>query len=255
MQREHVLDNALGLLEQQGLATATLEMLAEKLDVQPGDLKRFWPDREALLYDCLRYHGQQIDTWRRQLLLDENLSPQQSCWRAMTCWRNTCSKTATPAACLSLPAASSRKRITRSISWRSSKADLAGADPRTAARNGRRRRRHGGAANGIDSGRLPEQTAGKTPAPGRIGRQTVGGRHLAGGTVPPQRGAELSKPRLRRRQPKAIAGTGAFLRPLPEKPATGGVLTSFTHKAVDGHRPIRFNAARCPDSSVGRAGD
>ncbi|AKL41323.1 transcriptional regulator [Serratia marcescens] len=77
MQREHVLDNALGLLEQQGLATATLEMLAEKLDVQPGDLKRFWPDREALLYDCLRYHGQQIDTWRRQLLLDENLSPQQ----------------------------------------------------------------------------------------------------------------------------------------------------------------------------------
>ncbi|MBI6151098.1 division control transcriptional repressor DicD [Serratia surfactantfaciens] len=77
MQREHVLDTALGLLEQQGLATATLEMLAEKLDVQPGDLKRFWPDREALLYDCLRYHGQQIDTWRRQLQLDENLSPQQ----------------------------------------------------------------------------------------------------------------------------------------------------------------------------------
>jgi len=77
VQREHVLDTALGLLEQQGLATATLEMLAEKLDVQPGDLKRFWPDREALLYDCLRYHGQQIDTWRRQLLLDENRSPQQ----------------------------------------------------------------------------------------------------------------------------------------------------------------------------------
>ena len=77
MQREHVLDTALGLLEQQGLATATLEMLAEKLAVQPCDLKRFWPDREALLYDCLRYHGQQIDTWRRQLLLDESLSPQQ----------------------------------------------------------------------------------------------------------------------------------------------------------------------------------
>lgn len=77
MQREHVLDTALGLLEQQGLATTTLEMLAEKLAVQPSDLKRFWPDREALLYDCLRYHGQQIDTWRRQLLLDETLSPQQ----------------------------------------------------------------------------------------------------------------------------------------------------------------------------------
>lgn len=116
MQREHVLDTALGLLEQQGLATATLEMLAEKLDVQPGDLKRFWPDREALLYDCLRYHGQQIDTWRRQLLLDENLSPQQNCWRAMTCWRNTCNTTAIPAACLSPPAAFSRKRIIRSTS-------------------------------------------------------------------------------------------------------------------------------------------
>ncbi|KFK92523.1 MULTISPECIES: transcriptional regulator [unclassified Serratia (in: enterobacteria)] len=77
MQREHVLDTALELLEKQGLATTTLEMLAEKLGVQLSALKPFWPDREALLYDCLRYHGQQIDTWRRQLLLDESRSPQQ----------------------------------------------------------------------------------------------------------------------------------------------------------------------------------
>ncbi|WP_279029507.1 division control transcriptional repressor DicD [Gibbsiella quercinecans] len=77
MQREHVLDTALGLLEQYGLASMTLEMLAKQLSVQPRDFSPFWPDREALLYDCLRYHGQQIDTWRRQLLLDENLSSQQ----------------------------------------------------------------------------------------------------------------------------------------------------------------------------------
>jgi AcrR family transcriptional regulator len=77
VQRELVLDTALGLLEQKGLATTTLEMLAEKLGMQPSDFKPFWADREALLYDCLRHHGQQIDAWRRQLLLDESLSPQQ----------------------------------------------------------------------------------------------------------------------------------------------------------------------------------
>ncbi|MFC0227616.1 division control transcriptional repressor DicD [Serratia aquatilis] len=77
MQREHVLSTALELLEKQGLATTTLDMLAEKLGVTPSDMKPFWPDREALLYDCLRYHGQQIDTWRRQLQLDESLSAEQ----------------------------------------------------------------------------------------------------------------------------------------------------------------------------------
>lgn len=77
MQREQVLNTALALLEKQGLATTTLEMLVAKLGVSASDITPFWPDREALLYDCLRYHGQQIDTWRRQLQLDETLSPQQ----------------------------------------------------------------------------------------------------------------------------------------------------------------------------------
>ncbi|WP_114192035.1 division control transcriptional repressor DicD [Edaphovirga cremea] len=77
MQREQVLDHALNILEQRGLATTTLEMVAEHTDKSVNDLRRFWPDREALLYDCLRHHGQQIDTWRRQLILDETLSPQQ----------------------------------------------------------------------------------------------------------------------------------------------------------------------------------
>ena len=58
MQREQVLSSALNLLEQQGLANTTLEMLAKEVSVEVSDLTRFWPDREALLYDCLRYHAQ-----------------------------------------------------------------------------------------------------------------------------------------------------------------------------------------------------
>lgn len=74
VQRELVLSQVLGLLEQQGLATTTLDKLAPQLDISKEELIRFWPDREALLYDSLRYHAQQIDIWRRQLLLDETLS-------------------------------------------------------------------------------------------------------------------------------------------------------------------------------------
>lgn len=77
VQREQVLSSALNLLEQKGLANTTLEMLAEEVSAEVSDLTRFWPDREALLYDCLRYHGQQIDTWRRQLQLNETLKPEQ----------------------------------------------------------------------------------------------------------------------------------------------------------------------------------
>ncbi|WON77248.1 division control transcriptional repressor DicD [Serratia sp. UGAL515B_01] len=81
MQREHVLSTALALLEKQGFATTTFDMLTEKLTEKLGvtsvDMKPFWPNREALLYDCLRYHGQQIDTWRRKLQLDESLSAEQ----------------------------------------------------------------------------------------------------------------------------------------------------------------------------------
>ncbi|KAA9002844.1 transcriptional regulator [Affinibrenneria salicis] len=77
MQREQVLEQALTLLEQQGLATISLEMLAGKLAVAPDALLPFWPDREALIYDSLRYHSQQVDTWRRSLLLDKTLTIQQ----------------------------------------------------------------------------------------------------------------------------------------------------------------------------------
>ena len=77
MQREDVLGEALQLLEIQGIASTTLEMLAERVDYPLEELQRFWPDKEALLYDALRYLSQQVDAWRRQLLLDETLTPQQ----------------------------------------------------------------------------------------------------------------------------------------------------------------------------------
>ncbi len=78
------------MLREDVLAEATLRFL--KLKVSPTrrwrwslsacparrvTWKRFWPDREALLYDALRYLSQQVDAWRRQLLLDETLSAEQ----------------------------------------------------------------------------------------------------------------------------------------------------------------------------------
>jgi len=77
MQREDVLEHALTLLEQHGFAMTTLDMLAEKLGVPVEELTPFWPDREALLYDGLRHHSQQVDTWRTQLRLNDELSAEQ----------------------------------------------------------------------------------------------------------------------------------------------------------------------------------
>ncbi|PKB89709.1 transcriptional regulator [Ewingella americana] len=77
MLREQVLDKTLNFLEQRGLATLSLETVAGLVDVPLNELRRFWPDAEALLYDSLRYHGEQIEIWRRQLMLDETLSAPQ----------------------------------------------------------------------------------------------------------------------------------------------------------------------------------
>ncbi|EBA2368453.1 transcriptional regulator [Salmonella enterica] len=77
MQREDILGEALKLLEMQGIADTTLEMVAERVNRPLDTLQRFWPDKEAILYDALRYLSQQVDIWRRQLLLDESLSAEQ----------------------------------------------------------------------------------------------------------------------------------------------------------------------------------
>ncbi|MDR9890267.1 transcriptional regulator [Pseudenterobacter timonensis] len=77
MQREDVLSKALQLLEINGITGTTLEMVAKRIDYPLEELLRFWPDKEALLYDALRYLSQQVDIWRRKLLLDESLSTEQ----------------------------------------------------------------------------------------------------------------------------------------------------------------------------------
>ncbi len=77
VQREDVLGEALKLLEIRGIASTTLEMVAERLDYPLEELQRFWPDREALLYDVLRYLSQQVDAWRRQLIHNDELTTEQ----------------------------------------------------------------------------------------------------------------------------------------------------------------------------------
>ncbi|SLM61679.1 MULTISPECIES: division control transcriptional repressor DicD [Dickeya] len=77
MQREHVLEQALVLLEQSGFANMTPEKLAQHQGISIEALTPFWPDRDALLYDCLRYHSQQINIWRKQVQLDTQLSTSQ----------------------------------------------------------------------------------------------------------------------------------------------------------------------------------
>lgn len=77
MQREDVLGEALKLLEIHGIANTTLKMVVERVDYPPEEMQRFWPDDEALLYDALRYLSQQVDTWRRQLMLDETQTAEQ----------------------------------------------------------------------------------------------------------------------------------------------------------------------------------
>lgn len=77
MQREDVLEHALHVLEREGIISTTPEMVANEANYQVQEIKKFWPDREALLYDALRYLSQQVDAWRRQLMLNDKLTLEQ----------------------------------------------------------------------------------------------------------------------------------------------------------------------------------
>ncbi|ELY7412478.1 transcriptional regulator [Cronobacter sakazakii] len=77
MQREEVLEQALHILEQEGIANTTPEMVAAAAQCPTEEIQRYWPDREALLYDALRYLSQRVDAWRRQLIYNEELSAEQ----------------------------------------------------------------------------------------------------------------------------------------------------------------------------------
>ena len=48
MQREDVLGEALKLLELQGIANTTLEMVAERVDYPLDELRRFWPESSTM---------------------------------------------------------------------------------------------------------------------------------------------------------------------------------------------------------------
>lgn len=77
MQREEVLEQALHVLEREGIANTTPEMVAAAAQCPTEEIQRYWPDREALLYDALRYLSQRVDAWRRQLIYNEELSAEQ----------------------------------------------------------------------------------------------------------------------------------------------------------------------------------
>jgi AcrR family transcriptional regulator len=77
VQREDVLNQTLQLFELKGIADTTPEMVAERINYPLDEFQRFWPDKEALFYDALRHLSQQVDIWRRQLLLNEELTKEQ----------------------------------------------------------------------------------------------------------------------------------------------------------------------------------
>lgn len=78
MQREQILDHALNVLEQNGLAaTSSLAILADDMQLSLTQLEQFWPDRDALLYDALQFHARQIEQWRHDILQNDALRPDQ----------------------------------------------------------------------------------------------------------------------------------------------------------------------------------
>lgn len=62
--RKDVLAEAIKILETEDTANTSLEIVTERVSYPMSDLKRFWPDRETLLYDVLHYLSQRVDIWR-----------------------------------------------------------------------------------------------------------------------------------------------------------------------------------------------
>ncbi len=77
MQREDVLEHTLHVLEREGIARMTLDIVAKEAHRPVTEIRQFWPDAEALLYDALRYLNSKAEAWQRQLMLNEELSVQQ----------------------------------------------------------------------------------------------------------------------------------------------------------------------------------
>lgn len=80
MQREDVLGQALQLLEIQGIASTTLEMVADRIDYPLDELMRFWPDKKTLPGATSLYYweGKLEQEYEVQMLLKTNLANQQA---------------------------------------------------------------------------------------------------------------------------------------------------------------------------------
>lgn len=74
MQPEQILEHALNVLENNGLAATTSFQLLTGDNHE--DAARRWPDRDALLCAALRHHGQQIDQWRQQVLVNPHTTAE-----------------------------------------------------------------------------------------------------------------------------------------------------------------------------------
>lgn len=77
MQREDVLQHTLHILEREGIASITLDIVARETHHPVAEIRQFWPDKDAMLYDALRYLSSRVEAWQRQLMLNEELSVQQ----------------------------------------------------------------------------------------------------------------------------------------------------------------------------------
>ncbi|SQA97889.1 HTH-type transcriptional regulator yjdC [Cedecea neteri] len=167
MQREEVLEHALHVLEREGIASTTLEMVAKEADYPLAEVRQFWPDSEALLYDALRYLSSQVDVWRRQLMLDEEMTPEQKLLKRYHALTECVSNQRYPgclfiAACTFYPDAA---HPIHQLADQQKKSGL-GVHSRAADADGSGRPNHGCPPNGVGAGRLPEQAIGEAQ-PGR----------------------------------------------------------------------------------------
>lgn len=112
MQREEVLNQALSLLENHGILMPEITLI-QNLNTDPARLRIFWPTHNDLVYDCLRYHGNQIDIWQRRVLLDESISGEDKLLARYTALAERVRENRFLAACLSLHAAPFRLLNTR----------------------------------------------------------------------------------------------------------------------------------------------
>lgn len=77
MDKTMILNQALDLLEHNGLSADIYTLLSQQAGVDKSQLGHYWQDNNALIYDCLAQHAAQIDEWHQQMLDNEALTPRE----------------------------------------------------------------------------------------------------------------------------------------------------------------------------------